>query len=142
MVAKELGITARSLRRWLNKGRHECERRERHEKPNDQATVYFMFYMDVQSAMSEAENRAVFKITQSEDWRAHLAYLERKFPRRWGKQINITIEREYNRMLNKLEKLLDPDTYDLVLEAMAMDEDLVGTEEHELDESGEDEDEE
>lgn len=124
-VAREVGITSRTIRHWINRGRHELEKRERGDKPNPKLDRHVLFYMEANSAMAEAEGRAVVKITTSEDWRASAWYLERKFPKQWGRQLNVYLEEDYNRTLDKLERLLDPETYERVLEALATPDDLV-----------------
>ena len=88
------GISERTIYRWRN------------EKPQFQEMV------DQAVAVSEA--RLVQKITQSEDWRAALAILERRFPQTWAKKdhIEMNVSRsegldEIKAMIKQTDHLLD-----------------------------------
>lgn len=126
-VAREVGITPRTIRRWMNRGSFEQDKRDKGGAPNTELDHLSLFFMDVNSALAEAEGRAVVKITSSDDWRAAAWFLEHKFPKKWGKQLNVHLENEYERMLDKLERLLSPSIFEDVLIAMATPDDIVGT---------------
>lgn len=132
------GVTSRTVRSWLNKGKHEQEKRDKGYTANTKLDDYVVFYEFASGAMGEAENRSVNVIKKSDDWRAHAWYLERKWPKQWGKQLNLHLTDEYERMLDKLERLLPEDVFDQVLEAMAIPEELIGVEEDDEDEEDQD----
>ena len=87
------GISERTIHRWKK------------EKPK--------FEEMVDQAVAVSEARLVQKITQSEDWRAALAILERRFPQTWSKkdQIDMHVSRsegiqEIKAMIKQTDELL------------------------------------
>jgi hypothetical protein len=50
------------------------------------------FWQSVKEAENEAEVRAVAIIQKQmpDNWRAALSFLERKFPKRWGRRMDVT----------------------------------------------------
>jgi len=94
------GISERTIHRWKN------------EKP------HFKEMVDQAVAVSEA--RLVQKITQSDDWRAALAILERRFPQTWTKKdhIDMHVSRsegldEIKAMIKQTDHLLDVERPDV-----------------------------
>ena len=84
--------TERTFDRWIARG----------EKAP--AGPYPRFWEAVKAAESEAEVRAVAIIQQSmpANWRAAMTYLERKYPRRWGRQLDITTDTEMNDIITAI----------------------------------------
>jgi len=78
-AAAVVGIHKSSLYLWLKKGARE------------QRGIYKKFSDAVLKAQGMAEARDVSLITKaaSEDWKAAAWRLERKFPGRWGRRINV-----------------------------------------------------
>jgi hypothetical protein len=72
-AARAAGISASTLYRWLERGENET------------AGIYHDFCDAVRRAEAEAEVHAVATVRRamSEDWRAAVAYLERRHPTRW-----------------------------------------------------------
>ncbi len=72
-AARSAGIAPSTLYRWLERGSQETEGTHRE------------FHDAVRRAEAEAEVHAVAVVRRamSEDWRAAMAYLERRHPSRW-----------------------------------------------------------
>jgi hypothetical protein len=75
VAAKSCGVGQRTLRRWLSTGK---------EFPGG---IYGRFRHEVLKAESAAEMIQVKRMQDASiiDWKAALAWLERKFPQRWGR---------------------------------------------------------
>lgn len=61
----------------------------------------------------------------TEDWRAGAWILERRFPEHWGttRKIEVQVAKELEKSLERLERKLPPDVFDMVLEALTEDDD-------------------
>ena len=72
--ARYAGIHPNTFHRWMKRGREA------------QSGAYRKFFEAVKEAETYAEVRAVAIIQQQmeDNWRAAVAYLERKFPKRWS----------------------------------------------------------
>jgi len=84
VACKAAGISSRSVRRWMNRGRYEHSKRQAGSKGNRDLDPYVEFYVEASKAQARAEGRAVDAILKADDWRAKGFYLERKFPKRQG----------------------------------------------------------
>jgi len=75
-ACRVVGFSESTLYRWLDRGERE------------QVGIYHEFRVAVEKAEALAEIRAVETLQDAalEDWRAALAYLERRFPARWRPQ--------------------------------------------------------
>lgn len=71
--ARYAGIHPNTFRRWMRRGQESSR------------GIYREFYLEVKQAETYAEVVAVASIHKhmKENWRAAIAYLERKFPMRW-----------------------------------------------------------
>jgi len=79
-TAAELNHLSRATAyRWLQRGRRT--RRGRYRE----------FAKIVDLARARAEVRAVARITASRDWRAAMAWLERRNPKDWGRKARVVI---------------------------------------------------
>jgi len=76
VAAAYAGITERTFYNWMAWGRAS----------EDEANIYFQFLHAVTCAEAEAEVRAVALVNRamSDDWRAAIEYIRRKFPHRWN----------------------------------------------------------
>ncbi len=102
-----------TLYRWMRHGRDQ--KRGRYRK----------FLTAVEKAQAEAESRDVALIAKaaSEDWRAAAWRLERKAPRRYAARVQLAVQQELDAMLTRLEKGLEPEVYDRVLQLIAAEDD-------------------
>ena len=57
----------------------------------------------------------------TDDWRAAAWRLERKWPRRYGVRVAVSVQQELDAVLDRLKKGLPPEWYEKVLELMAAD---------------------
>lgn len=75
VAARFAGISSTTFHRWMRKGKAQAK------------GPFREFYNEVEQALAFAETRAVAHVVKEfeDDWRAALSYLERKFPRRWGR---------------------------------------------------------
>ncbi|MEM1182106.1 MAG: hypothetical protein AAGM22_27405 [Acidobacteriota bacterium] len=92
VAAEYAGISERTFYGWLRRGKKA------------KSGLYREFWCAVQRAEREAEVRAVAMIQKSMDgnWRAALAFLERKYPSRWGRKDRLSIEVEPREALAEL----------------------------------------
>ena len=81
-ACEHLGISDRTMADWCKRGRDEEE------------GIYAEFLRAVKEAQTEAEIRNTISIMKAgeSDWKAALAYNERKFPERWGRRDHKTID--------------------------------------------------
>jgi len=100
------GISYTTLVRWLRQGRQ------------DEEGEFRELLVDVKQAEAELEIQVLEQIRQDlpGNPRAALSLLARRFPRRWGERVNITVERELTNFLNRLEARLPPEIFRLVLD--------------------------
>ncbi|NIR31718.1 MAG: hypothetical protein GWN84_20875 [Gammaproteobacteria bacterium] len=113
------GYRPQIARQWLLRGGREIERRDAGKVAQSAEEPYVRFLLAVEKAEAHSKATAVRQLTGAgrEDWRAALAYLERKFPREWGQRINHHVDEELNAFLNRLEANLPADVYAKVLRA-------------------------
>ncbi len=80
VAAEYAGIGTTTFYRWLQVGEKE------------EAGPYRDFRDAIKAAESEAEIRAVATIQQhmGRSWQAAMTFLERKFPHRWGRRLDVT----------------------------------------------------
>lgn len=98
IAAEYAGISETTFYRWMEQG--EEQKTGRHRE----------FREAVKAAEREAEIRAVATVQQhmGKSWQAAMTYLERKFPQRWGRRVDVT---SAGRDLTKVEMVIvDPAT--------------------------------
>jgi transposase len=104
-AAQAAGIGESTLHSWLARGRAEQDAR-RH---NPAERAYVLLLQAVEQASAGAEVRAAKMITEAAgtDWRAALAFLERRDPENWGKRLavehtgtNESAERTFDQLLD------------------------------------------
>lgn len=93
-TAALIGVTEQTYYNWFNRGRAELERvaeDDRRSVRKDER-IYVRFFESCTRARAEAEAKSVVRIQQAAaeagegDWKADAWFLERAFPRRWGRQ--------------------------------------------------------
>lgn len=138
------GVAPRTARDWLREGARAA--REAEEAAalvergvrvpgrlrGDQGRPWLaQFWRDVVEAEGKFEAKAVREWSEAGDWRATESLLERRFPRRWGRKINVTVEEELDAVLRALERGLEPKVFERVLAI------IVGVTEDRADRDGE-----
>jgi transposase-like protein len=87
-AARYSGITPQGFYKWMNRGLAERERLQDGAEPNPDETPYVEFVDAVEKARSQAEMRNVGLIQKAAvdgTWQAAAWYLERSYPKRWGR---------------------------------------------------------
>ena len=83
------GIHEATFHNWMSRGREEERRIADGEKPNPKEEAFREFFAAVEKARSESEVRNVMYIqraAQDGTWQAAAWFLERSFPRKWGRK--------------------------------------------------------
>jgi transposase len=114
------GVSARTARDWCRRGRNALHLLATQDEPISADDARFVaFAEDVEKAQGQGEARLVAAVARqaTEDHRAAAFLLERKYPKRWGQKINVTVTEELNAFLDRLEQKLDGATFERVLEA-------------------------
>lgn len=113
-AAAYAGINKDTLYNWLRRGQREKEKKakdEAYEIPRYERQ-FVRFSDAVEKALAEAEMRDVMVIYEAakEQWQAAAWRLERKFPDRWGKRLNIDAKQEISLpSIIEIEKPSDDD---------------------------------
>ena len=108
-AAGTCNIHRSTLYRWLQKGEQQ------------RSGPFRDFHDAVVKAQAESESRDLLLIAKAavDDWRAAAWRLERRSPRRYGPQVQLTVRQELEDMLEYLEQQLDPMAYAQVLRALS-----------------------
>jgi len=110
MACAQVGITSQTLRNWIRKG-------VAGEEPLDQ------FVRDLEKAEAEAEDLLLMGIRKAgaNDWKSFAWILERMASQRWGykAQAQVDVQKELNRILEKVQKVLGADDAARVFAALA-----------------------
>lgn len=119
-AAAQAGVSSRTLRNWL---RAAAEGKD---------PVYVAFAQALDLAEATGETRDVAKMRQAggEDWRSIAWRLERRFPKRWGARLNVTLTEELEKLVRIAERVLDDASFGKLLEAIASEQER-GSEEPE-----------
>jgi len=90
------GIEKKTLYNWMKRGREELERLKNNPKARMRKSEapYVEFLHAVKKALAEAEVRDVAIIGKAaqECWQAAAWRLERRFPERWGRRLDVKQE--------------------------------------------------
>jgi transposase-like protein len=99
-AAEFAGVTDRTLRSWLARGRAEQDAR----KPDRSERQYVLLLEAVEQASARAEVRAAHMISKAaeNDWRAAAFFLERRDPANWGKRLAVEHTEEPDRTFDEL----------------------------------------
>ena len=116
-IAATIGISPSTLEQWLTKGKPDNLTPEGERLAAD---VYYEFTEQYRKHEALAETQAVDSLVQASmgDWKAAVAYLERRFPEHWRLtnsststiQVDGNIEHVHVRDISIEELLADPET--------------------------------
>jgi hypothetical protein len=111
VAASAAGVQPQTFRLWMERGLMQ------------KSGIYRDFRMAVEEAGFQSEERLVGIIANSalDSWDAAAWLLERKWPARWGQRVQVTVEMELQKAMDKLRRHLPPKEFDKVLEALASD---------------------
>jgi len=88
------GITYQTLRNWVNRAEAELERVAANPRRTirQRERIYVEFYERLKKAEAQAEVTIVAQWRQQvpENWQAARDFLARRYPERWGKQVQAT----------------------------------------------------
>lgn len=94
-AAAYAGIAPAAFYAWMSRGRAERDRITNGHKPDKTEARYLEFTEAVERARSVAEMRHVLNITKAAEtdgtWQASAWWLERSFPKRWGRQARVEV---------------------------------------------------
>lgn len=116
-IATAGGISYREAMKWLANGRRIIASER---KPDGDAQEFeAWFAAEIDSSVAAAETRCVLTITRAmeDDWKAAAWLLERKYPKRWGQKIAMSVREEIDEFLQRLENRLPEEVYEAVLRA-------------------------
>lgn len=108
-AAAAAGVSSRTLRNWLRAAAAGVD------------PVYVSFARELELAEAIGETKDVAKLARAggEDWRSIAWRLERRYPKRWGQRLNITINEELEKLLRAAEGVLDDAAFGQLLQALA-----------------------
>lgn len=94
------GIKYTTLKHWLKKGKDDFDRLEVLELKgiplrDEDYSLFFELYVRVQQALFESQDAPLKSISlaaKDGDWRAAAHFLERRFPKQWGKKLESRVE--------------------------------------------------
>jgi len=122
-AASRGGVTPRTVQHWLKRAGEEERRIELGAEPDPNEAPYVAFAKEVDAAHAEAETTLLDRIADSArgDWKAAAWLMERRYRKRWGANVNVTIEAELEKTLRRIEKALPREVFETVLAVMATD---------------------
>ena len=80
---------------------------------------YVSFIGSIERSEAELERKLASVIVESRDWHAAKAMLESLFPDEWAQKIKIELNNELEKFLKVAEKVLPPELFDQLIEAVA-----------------------
>lgn len=106
------GISVRQAKQWLHDGRELVA--SGREPANEREQTLKWFASEIDKADANVEMQAVAKVLQkgNAEW-----YLERKYSKRWGQKINVTVREELNAFILRIKERVSPDVFEQILEA-------------------------
>lgn len=109
VAAAMAGVSEEALMEWVRRGEGRSDR--------SSAPLYVQFAKEYRRAIAESEQQLLKKIVIDPDWRSAAWLLERRFSERWAntQRVQIEVEKELDKVLDKLENALPPEIFDRVL---------------------------
>jgi len=86
-AAAAAGVHVSTFRRWLAAGRLWLEEHDEDELPSPEA----QFAARIELAFAKVRSTLERRVASSEDWRASMEYLARRWPAEWGKRDRVDI---------------------------------------------------
>lgn len=121
-AAAVAGIRRGTLYEWLKRGARAREAADSSgARIPAEERVFAAFSADVERALAEAECEAVTRIRSAKEWQASAWYLERRNPKAWGRkeQIRHVMDSEIEAFVDELQRSLDPETFEKVVNAIS-----------------------
>lgn len=126
-AANYAGIGHSTFHLWMKKGRDEIERLVELEERGIDAevdpalAVYVEFVGNVKKAEADAEVQAVTRVRSAmgENWQAAMTFLERKYPAKWGRRVDLNIT-ETRPVLNIQMNQPDPELAEIMEQNMKL----------------------
>jgi transposase-like protein len=87
-ACKAVGLHPATYYNWINLGQEYANDLELGKTPNKKSRVFFEFFEAVERARARTATRVVGLVMRAaeKDWRAGAFWLERSFPKEWGRQ--------------------------------------------------------
>jgi len=129
-AAAMAGISARTLNRWLMRGRQAMDYLELTGLKVPGESRYVRLYKDCAHALATDEAacvNAINKAIAKNNWQAALSKLERRYPKNWSPKAHIVVQAEISQFLQAMKDNLDTETYEHVLRAIRGPVDRPGT---------------
>jgi len=111
IACKQAGISERTLRNWMNRGKKELERvaQSPGRRVRRSERIYVNFFKNVleAEAFSEDELVKLWRRAAPKDWKAAAEFLARRFPERWSPTRKVQLTVDWRKKVRDLG--LDPD---------------------------------
>lgn len=86
-----LGIAQKTYYRWLERARDYAAKAEEGYELTAEEATFVKFLSDVEQASAKSEQQLIAKVLElgdhSQDWKAYMTILERRFSKRWGRGV-------------------------------------------------------
>lgn len=86
-----LGIAQKTYYRWLERARDYAAKAEEGYELSAEEATFVKFLSDVEQASAKSEQQLIAKVLElgdhSQDWKAYMTILERRFSKRWGRGV-------------------------------------------------------
>jgi len=98
IACKQAGISERTLRNWMNRGKKELERvaQSPGRRVRRSERIYVNFFKNVleAEAFSEDELVKLWRRAAPKDWKAAAEFLARRYPERWSptRKVQLTVD--------------------------------------------------
>ena len=111
IACKQAGISERTLRNWMNRGKKELERvaQSSGRRVRRSERIYVNFFKNVleAEAFSEDELVKLWRRAAPKDWKAAAEFLARRYPERWSPTRKVQLTVDWRKKVKDLG--LDPD---------------------------------
>jgi AcrR family transcriptional regulator len=117
-IAETAGISPRTLNRFLRSGEAALEKRESGRRLTAEEEEFCQFCLDFRKAEIAVERRLVEVVLTAarSNWRAALAFLERRYPKHWARRpvVQHVIRRAPKAAVPVRPSGVDPETRELI----------------------------